>query len=79
MSARLTFAAVASLLATPALAHPGGHEHMTFLELVQHVAQPDHLALLALIVIVGWLAFRSGRRIEAKAKAAARPQKEQRP
>ena len=54
---------------TPAFAHPGGHSHMSIREIVQHYAEPDHLAFLALVVIVGVLAYRFGRRIEAKANA----------
>ena len=57
------------LAATPALAHPGEHGGMTMGELIVHYAEPDHLALLALTVVVGWLAFRAGRRAEAKAQA----------
>ena len=62
--------------AMPAQAHPGGHSHMSFLELLQHLTQPDHLALLALAVGVGLIAYRWGRRIEARAKAAAPTRKE---
>jgi hydrogenase/urease accessory protein HupE len=61
----------AMLPATPALAHPGEHGHMSLTELVAHYAEPDHLAFLALTVLVGVLAYRAGRRTEAR-KAAAR-------
>ena len=58
-----------SAVATPAAAHPGDHARMSLTELVTHYAEPDHLAFLALTVIVGWLAFRAGRRAEARARA----------
>ena len=57
---------------TPALAHSGGHSHLSLLEIAKHYAEPDHLAFLALTVIVGWLAFRWGRHVEAKSRASAR-------
>ena len=71
---RRRFAVALSLagLATPAFAHPGDHARMSLIEIVQHYAEPDHLAFLALTVIVGGLAFRWGRRVEAKARALAR-------
>ena len=45
---------------------------MSLLEIAKHYAEPDHLAFLALTVAVGWLAFRLGRRLEAKAQSVAR-------
>ena len=63
----------------PAQAHPGGHAHMSWLELARHYAEPDHLAFLALTVIVGWLAFRWGRRIEARAQGRASERERERP
>jgi hypothetical protein len=61
-----------AVLSTPAAAHPGGHDHMSWAELVRHYAEPDHLAFLVLAAIVGWLAFRWGRRVEAQAQAHKR-------
>jgi hypothetical protein len=55
-----------STLTAAAAAHPGNHTQMTLIELVRHTAEADHLAFLALNVIVGILAFRAGRRAEAK-------------
>ena len=63
--------AVSMLVAGAAHAHPGQHEHMSITQLIQHYAEPDHLAFLALTVIVGGLAYRIGRRAEAKALVAA--------
>ena len=66
-------AALVSLAPPPAAAHPGDHGHMSLLQIVQHYAEPDHLAFLALTVLVGVAAFRWGRRIESKARSASRP------
>lgn len=63
---RLAWSLPLAALATPAFAHPGDHARMSLLELINHYAEPDHLAFLALTVIVGWLAFQAGRRHEAK-------------
>jgi hypothetical protein len=62
---RLTPAALALLIATPALAHEGRHEQMTLAEQVRHLlSQPDHqLALAGLVVLAvagGW-AWRRAR------------------
>jgi hypothetical protein len=56
----------AALAPQPAAAHPGDHVHLSLAELIAHYAEPDHLAFLALTVIVGWLAFHAGRRLEAR-------------
>jgi hypothetical protein len=68
----ITAAAGLSLVAaSTAFAHPGDHSRMSPLEFIQHYAEPDHLAFLALTVIVGVLAFRWGRRVEAKVRSGA--------
>ena len=64
--------------ATPAMAHPGDHATMSWGQLVIHYAEPDHLAFLALTVVVGWLAYRAGRRAEAR-QSARRNDPERRP
>ncbi len=69
MLKRSVLLALSLIIVTPAAAHPGGHGHMSFLELVRHYAEPDHLAFLALTVIVGWLAYALGRRVEARQRA----------
>lgn len=69
MLKRTALLALSLIVATPAAAHPGGHSHMSLLELVQHYAEPDHLAFLVLAVIVGWLAYALGRRVEARVRA----------
>jgi hypothetical protein len=45
---------------------------MPLLEIVQHLSEPDHLAVLALTSAVGWLAYRVGRRAEARVRANGR-------
>jgi hydrogenase/urease accessory protein HupE len=52
------------LLSTPALAHPGDHSGLTFGTIAGHLMQIDHLLAIVLIVLVGVLAFSSGRRAE---------------
>ena len=75
----IPLAVAAGVLATtPAAAHPGDHARMSLMELVTHYAEADHLAFLALTVIVGWLAYRAGRRVEARARVE-RQSEEQRP
>ena len=65
---RLLACLIAVLAAAyPALAHPGDHARMSMTELIVHYAEADHLAFLALTIVVGWLAYRAGRRAEAKA------------
>ena len=65
---RFVLSTVLASFAVPAFAHPSGHTHMSWLEVVQHYAEPDHLAFLALTVFAGWVAYRSGRRTELRAR-----------
>jgi hydrogenase/urease accessory protein HupE len=56
---RLKLAGLAALAATPAFAHEGHHETLTFVEQVRHLlTQPDHVlaaaALVVLAVTGGW-------------------------
>jgi len=49
---RALLAILLTLAAVPALAHPGAH-HANLFETVLHLlSQPDHLALLALALVV---------------------------
>lgn len=49
---RLTLV-LATLAATPALAHEGHHETLTFLEQVQHlVTEPDHILAATVLVVL---------------------------
>ena len=55
--------ALLAFAATPALAHEGRHQTLTFLEQVRHlVTQPDHiLAVSGLVAVVGAWAWRRAR------------------
>lgn len=57
----LTF--IAMLTASPALAHVGEHGRLSWLELVGHYTEPDHLSSLVVSIGIGLLAFYFGRRI----------------
>lgn len=73
MRAMLLFLALFSSLPSIAKAHPGDHGHLGFEALFQHfVLEPDHLVFMALTVIVGFTAYRLGRRVEAKAQSRRR-------
>ncbi len=69
--------AVAALLAliSPAVAHSGGHSHMSLTELVVHLAEPWHAGPLVMAVAVGLVAYVVGRR-RATARASARQSEE---
>ena len=53
---------------SPALAHPGDHARFDWRALAGHLLEPDHLAFIALIVVVGLLAFSVGRRVERRVR-----------
>jgi hypothetical protein len=59
--------------ATAASAHPGDHTDFGWRALAAHVLEPDHLVFIALIVLVGVLAFRLGRRTERRARERSAP------
>ena len=62
-------AVIALVGAAPALAHPGEHGRMSTLELLHHIAEPFHLALiLATGAIVGGLIWGGGRLSAVRAK-----------
>jgi hydrogenase/urease accessory protein HupE len=58
-------------LTAPALAHPGDHSQMTLSQIAYHLAEPDHLFFIAIIVLVGIVAFRAGRRRGRRERSAA--------
>ena len=72
MQRALAFLAATLLTTQTAAAHPGDHVHMSLSQLIAHYAEADHLAFLALTVIVGCLAYRAGRRTEARVQSKAR-------
>ena len=55
------------LLASPALAHQGDHTHFDWAGLFAHVFETDHIVFAAIAAVTGVLAYRAGRRAEAKA------------
>jgi hydrogenase/urease accessory protein HupE len=55
-----------SLSASPAMAHPGDHAIFSAAALAEHLLEPDHLVFIALVVLVAILAYRVGRRAEAR-------------
>jgi hypothetical protein len=69
---RLSFACLA-LGPTAASAHPGDHSTFGWTSLATHLLEPDHLVFVALIVLVGILAFRLGRRAERRARERSAP------
>ncbi|MEZ5844407.1 MAG: hypothetical protein R3D27_11850 [Hyphomicrobiaceae bacterium] len=69
MSRRLTLSALLLGMPHAALAHPGTHDRMYVLDLARHIAEPDHLAFAAVTLVVAVLAYRHGRRAEARASA----------
>jgi len=69
---RLFLMLVSSMLAAPALAHVGGHGHLSPFELIMHVVTADHL-MIALFVVAGAVAaFRWSRRRTAASPATAK-------
>ena len=55
------------MLPTAALAHAGDHGHFDLAALIAHLFEPDHLFFAAVTVIASILAYRAGRRAEARA------------
>ena len=53
-------------LASPALAHMGDHSHFALAEMAAHLLEWDHLFFLALAGVIGIMASRAGRRLEAR-------------
>jgi hypothetical protein len=67
MFSRLTATAATTALATPAYAHTGDHSFIrTSAEALWHLLEPDHIVFAVLTVLVGILAYRAGRRAEAR-------------
>ena len=75
----LAVAAALLLLALPAAAHQGQHGHMTTVDLLAHFAEPNHVALLivALVIFAG-LVWRKAWRSAGEARQRARRQEDHR-
>ena len=56
-----------------ALAHTGEHSSFGWMSLAMHLIEPDHLVFIAMIVLVGILAFRRGRRAERRIRDRGKP------
>ena len=62
-----------AIIPTAAHAHPGDHSRFDWGALAGHLLEPDHLVFLALIVVVGLLAFVAGQRVERRARERDEP------
>ncbi|MCA3594765.1 MAG: hypothetical protein ING72_07230 [Methylobacterium sp.] len=64
------------LLPSVALAHPGEHAHLDWMSALAHFFEPDHIFFAIVTIIAGLLAYRAGRRAEARAieKRVRRPE-----
>ena len=69
---RLTLASLALALPTAAHAHVGDHHGLSWREALAHLLEPDHLAIAALAVIVGVMAWRWRRAALARQRHASR-------
>lgn len=56
-------------LASPAFAHFGDHTVFALMDLLAHVFETDHIVFAAIAVLTGVLAYRAGRRAEARSHA----------
>lgn len=53
--------------AVPAFAHVGSHGGLDVAALMAHLFEPDHLFFAAVTIVASVLAYRAGRRAEARA------------
>jgi MYXO-CTERM domain-containing protein len=74
MPNRLQTTLLALLAPTAAAAHPGDHALMSWSQFASHLAEPDHLALLGLAVLVAVAVVRYARR-RAEARDPVRGRK----
>lgn len=57
------------VFAFPAFAHQGDHTHFDWAGLLAHVFEPDHVIFAGIAVVAALIAYRAGRRAEARAIA----------
>ncbi len=64
------------LLPSAAFAHPGDHAHLGWASALMHLLEPDHIFFAIVTVVASVLAYRAGRRAEARAieKLVRRPE-----
>jgi hydrogenase/urease accessory protein HupE len=67
---RTVYALLALLAASPAFAHPGDHSHFDWAGFWAHLFEPDHLFFAAAALVASLLAYRAGRRAEARIHAS---------
>ena len=61
--------AALALLATPAMAHPGHHETLSFAAQARHLlTQPDHMLAAAALVVLAVAGTWRWRRVRAKVR-----------
>lgn len=65
---KLAMCALLVLLPSAAFAHPGDHTHLDWMGLLTHLFEPDHLFFAVLTITASVLAYRAGRRAEARIK-----------
>lgn len=58
-----------SMLPLSVEAHAGDHAHFDWAGLLAHLVEPDHLFFAAVAIIASVLAYRAGRRAEARVQA----------
>ena len=61
--------ALGVLFSSAALAHQGTHGHLDILGVLAHIFEPDHVIFAAIAIVSSVLAYRAGRRAEARAIA----------
>ena len=66
---RYLLGAATALLASPALAHPGHHEALSFAAQARHLlTEPDHVVAAAALVVLAIVGTWQWRRTRAKAR-----------
>jgi hypothetical protein len=78
MPFRLSLALMTAAIAAPAYAHTGDHSFLrTSVDALWHLLEPDHIVFAALTALVGVMAYRAGRRAEARASVTKSSHKDQ--
>lgn len=62
-------AGLSPLLASPAFAHVGDHSTLDRVAMIAHFFEADHIIFALIAVVTGVLAYRAGRRAEARVHA----------
>jgi hydrogenase/urease accessory protein HupE len=67
MKSRIAIYLLVLAASSPAFAHQGDHTHFDLAGLIAHVFETDHIVFALIAVLTGVLAYRAGRRAEARA------------